>query len=849
MDYLVKEILMCSHSVSHLKAILILLVLGFTISGNESDVFNDLSLKDLFSLQLTSGSFLDLDLKSSPLSMTIITNEMIRLSGARNISELLDIYVPGFIYNYNKWNGTIWAMRGVANDRNTKIVFLINGHKMNTQARDGFQSETVLGLLGDIERIEILRGPAGLVYGTGAIAGIINVVTKKPDHNNSSASFISTNDGSKAIDANLFAKTKRGDQLSFSAGFRASTGFSYDKVRLYGNAGWPGSPNLKEGGPGDGRFGSTEGNYRIFGNWIKDNFSLSVRLTRQLENCVSLFIRDPWPDYSGPPPSNASNRIIDGKTVKPDDPYWSTTENWEESRRNYHSENLMVNASYDYPIGANSIKSRISYDRNTTRITNITLDKFKPSLVYLNGKVVETFGEARYGINSMFLLKSIPGFQAAIGLEYRLDDFGPDMEGKNEQNSNHKQFVITDCVYNTFSIFSEGLYDLSSFLAAHAGFRFDFHTRATMFNPKLALVFHPSDNHSIKLIYQTSSNNGSVENYEYNRYHIDGEGNLFTEPRPREPREPLGPDRDIIQPTPPVNVMHTLKPENVHSLELAYVGNISNKLTFEPSVSWGLIKDLFGWEQTLFRVVNVGKYQYINCDADVKYTGKKFSFGINHTFQRPVNTNPNEEGKDYPMYGNTTNENGEWGYFIGLNSQGDSLWGSYFHPEADTISLNIVKKSITYDGNSFLNIPDNITKLYAIYSPYDWLSISTNLRLIWGYPGRKAVIMSEESQINPQPDTYYYYGFYHEKEHLSFKDYIMTAVSKKWNAALNLYFPGDFDISLYMLNILGTDRHTWDKLDRNTVNTFRTAYMFELEHRENYSTDQRSFGINITKHF
>src|SRR5690606_16597684 len=97
----------------------------------------------------------------------------------------------------------------------------INGHKMNTQARDGFQGETVLGLMKDIERIEVLRGPAGLVYGSGAIAGIVNVITKKATENKLE---ISTNFGTTGLqeyEANIYAIFPESDQnISISAGFR-----------------------------------------------------------------------------------------------------------------------------------------------------------------------------------------------------------------------------------------------------------------------------------------------------------------------------------------------------------------------------------------------------------------------------------------------------------------------------------------------------------------------------------------------------------------------------------------------------------------------------------------------------
>lgn len=142
-----------------------------TTEAAPADDLLDLSLEELLNMKVTSGSFLDLDLKNSALSLTVINQEQIHLSGARHLSELLEIYVPGFQYMYNKWNGVIWGMRGVAADRNTKFIFLVNGHKMNTEARDGANMELDLGMLGDIERVEIIRGPSGLIYGSGAIGG------------------------------------------------------------------------------------------------------------------------------------------------------------------------------------------------------------------------------------------------------------------------------------------------------------------------------------------------------------------------------------------------------------------------------------------------------------------------------------------------------------------------------------------------------------------------------------------------------------------------------------------------------------------------------------------------------
>ena len=50
-----------------------------------TDVLDELSLSNLLNMEITTGSFLDLDLQKSPLSMTIISDEMIRSSGARHV--------------------------------------------------------------------------------------------------------------------------------------------------------------------------------------------------------------------------------------------------------------------------------------------------------------------------------------------------------------------------------------------------------------------------------------------------------------------------------------------------------------------------------------------------------------------------------------------------------------------------------------------------------------------------------------------------------------------------------------------------------------------------------------------
>lgn len=70
------------------------------------------------------------------------------------------------------------GMRGIVADRNGKILLLVNGRRMNQDAHDGAVSELENNDLGDIERIEVIRGPGSVTYGPGAIMGLVNIVTK-----------------------------------------------------------------------------------------------------------------------------------------------------------------------------------------------------------------------------------------------------------------------------------------------------------------------------------------------------------------------------------------------------------------------------------------------------------------------------------------------------------------------------------------------------------------------------------------------------------------------------------------------------------------------------------------------
>ena len=119
--------------------------------------------------------------KEIPASVTVISQEDIQRSGARNLDELLEIYVPGFAYMY-KAQGAQMGIRGIISDRNNKILLTVNGRSMEVHASDGGAvTERWFSMLGDIRRITVVSGPGSSVFGPGAIAGVINIETFTSD--------------------------------------------------------------------------------------------------------------------------------------------------------------------------------------------------------------------------------------------------------------------------------------------------------------------------------------------------------------------------------------------------------------------------------------------------------------------------------------------------------------------------------------------------------------------------------------------------------------------------------------------------------------------------------------------
>jgi iron complex outermembrane receptor protein len=162
--------------------VLLLLITGWTRSasaqgGRPSVDLADASLADLMKIEITSASHKEQRLFDTAAAVYVITSEDIRHSGLTSVPELLRL-APGV--QVARINGTKWAVsvRGFNGLYSNKLLVLIDGRTIYNTITAGVTWDSEDLLVDDIDRIEIVRGPGGAVWGANAVNGVINVVTK-----------------------------------------------------------------------------------------------------------------------------------------------------------------------------------------------------------------------------------------------------------------------------------------------------------------------------------------------------------------------------------------------------------------------------------------------------------------------------------------------------------------------------------------------------------------------------------------------------------------------------------------------------------------------------------------------
>lgn len=147
------------------------------LQAQESRDLSALSVDDLMNVEVTSVSRKGQKLSDTAAAVFVITQDDIRESGATSIPEVLRI-VPGL--DVARISGNTWAIsaRGSNGQYANKLLVMIDGRTVYTPLFAGVFWDVQDTLLDDVDRIEVIRGPGGTLWGANAVNGIINIITK-----------------------------------------------------------------------------------------------------------------------------------------------------------------------------------------------------------------------------------------------------------------------------------------------------------------------------------------------------------------------------------------------------------------------------------------------------------------------------------------------------------------------------------------------------------------------------------------------------------------------------------------------------------------------------------------------
>ncbi|MGR5154311.1 TonB-dependent receptor plug domain-containing protein [Photobacterium swingsii] len=148
----------------------------------ELETLMDMSLEDLSraSVTLTSVAKKEQSLNKVPAAVHVITAEQIRRSGARTIPEALSL-VPGMHVARLSENNWAVSARGANEMLFNKLLVSIDGRSIFNPMTSGVIWENAQIMMADIDRIEVLLGPAGTMWGGNAANGVVNVISKNAD--------------------------------------------------------------------------------------------------------------------------------------------------------------------------------------------------------------------------------------------------------------------------------------------------------------------------------------------------------------------------------------------------------------------------------------------------------------------------------------------------------------------------------------------------------------------------------------------------------------------------------------------------------------------------------------------
>ena len=223
-----------------------------------------MSIEELANVEITSVSKRAERLSQAPAAVYVISRDDIRRSGALNVPEVLRLAPNLQVAQRNSADYVISARGFNGINVNNKLLVLIDGRSVYSPLLSQVFWDSQEMMLDDIERIEVISGPGGVLWGANAVNGVINIITRSA----ADSAGISVSAAGGPFDRKL--SLRYGGALGQNANFRIyARGFDRDST-----------PDTA--GVADDDFGGLQTGFRIDGGLGQDSYTLQGDLYRNM---------------------------------------------------------------------------------------------------------------------------------------------------------------------------------------------------------------------------------------------------------------------------------------------------------------------------------------------------------------------------------------------------------------------------------------------------------------------------------------------------------------------------------------------------------------------------------------
>ena len=563
----------------------------------ESEELFEMTLEDLMNIEISTGTLTKYKEYEAPLSKTVISSNDISVTPARNLLDLIEIYVPGATYVYH-YKGPRLGVRGVSGDQNNSFLLLVNGKDVNMKSYLGPVSEILNKDLSDIERVEIIRGAGSVTYGPGAIGAVINIITKKADKSgdyyslggefNNLYDYYTVNAGVNKNFGGLSGALNA--SYCYSGGLVDSKYFYIDRAHGYGYG------YMSE----DWGNKSTGSAAPVILNNYMDNPDIKLNLDLNYKDGLDFLLR--YTTYSFSNIQQAS-KTLDGMS------YPGT-----------FGKTLTGSLGYKTDLaGHSTLKSYLSYNSHSAREVTFFQGADMPADHITNRSY--SFSENEIKFHSLFNYHELDFAELALGIEASYYYLGPEwgmddntfilgfqapirfavLDSSSEFFQTYPGFstVIDETIDATvFSIFGEANIDLLENITLLLSGRADKHIYSKWaLSPRVALIYEMNRQHIFKLIGQNSVRLGLFSD-------------LYSE-----------------------NVINNTEadPEVLNSLEFIYNFTPYENLNLISSVYYNSI-DQIAWISENELSGKIGEFELFGMELDLKYRHDIINCGLNFSY-------------------------------------------------------------------------------------------------------------------------------------------------------------------------------------------------------------------------